>query len=185
MNQFKSKMNWPQKFSWKSITLKWTILTSLVISILFTLFAIISYQISTRLMVEQEEVTFNRTLSEVTTRLSRGVESLSFNSSVFYLKESTGEYVGDSYYGVNTLESSMMNLNSFMSELSRPEMDLKVYNVEGDLVFETKNRFVPFDKESQSETVIKTYEYVTGLVLLKPVHSDQTGKLITHKVFMT
>lgn len=178
MNQFKSKMNWPQKFSWKSITLKWTILTSLVISILFTLYAIISYQISTRLMVEQEEVTFNRTLSEVTTRLSRGVESLSFNSSVFYLKESTGEYVGDSYYGVNTLESSMMNLNSFMSELSRPEMDLKVYNVEGDLVFETKNRFVPFDKESQSETVIKTYEYVTGLVLLKPVHSDQTGKLI-------
>ena len=168
----------PSKFSWKSITLKWTVLTSLVISILFALFAVISYQISTKLMIQQEELTFNRTIAEVTTRLSRGTEPLSFNSSVFYLKESTGEYVGDSYYGSNTLESTMMNLNSFISELSRPEMDLKVYNKDADLVFETKNRYVPFDKATQSETTIKTYEYVTGLVLLKPVYSDQTGKLI-------
>ncbi len=178
INKLKRKFNWPTKFSWKSITLKWTILTSLVISILFAVFAVISYQISSRLMIQQEELTFNRTISEVTSRLSRGTEPLSFNSSVFYLKESTEEYVGEGYYGANTLESTMMNLNSFISELSRPEMDLKVYNADGDLVFETKNRYVPFDKKAQSETTIKTYEYVTGLVLLKPVYSNQTGKLM-------
>ena len=178
MDRLKAKFNWPTKLSLKSITLKWTILTSVAISILFIIFSFISYQISTRLMIEQEKSTFKRTMSEVSSRLSRGTERLTFNSTVFYLKESTGEYVGNSYYSSTNLESSMMNLNSFISELSRPEMDLKVYNTDRNLVFETKNRYVPFDKEEQSELNIETYEYVTGLVLLKPIYSDQTGKLI-------
>lgn len=178
MDWLNKQFSWPNKFSWKSITLKWTILTSVAISVLFVAFSFVSYQVSTRLMIEQEKSTFKRTISEVSTRLSRGTERLTFNSSVFYLKESTGEYAGNSYYSSTNLESSMMNLNSFISELSRPEMDLKVYNTDGNLVFETKNRYVPFDKEEQSELSIKTYEYVTGLVLLKPIYSDQTGKLI-------
>lgn len=177
-SQLSHKTETSSVLSWKSITLKWTILTSVAISVLFTLFALTIYKTSTNLMIEQEELTFSRTMSEVTRRLSRSSDSLSFNSTTFYLKESTGEYVGEGYYGKETLEASLMNLNSFISELSRPELNVKVYDPAKYLIFETKSAYIPFDEEFKNSVSIKSYNHIAGLISLTPIHSDKTGELI-------
>ena len=61
----------PKRFTWNSITFKWAILTSLAISMLFTVFAIVTYQTTSNVMIEQERTNFDRTMNEVTGRLSR------------------------------------------------------------------------------------------------------------------
>lgn len=174
----KNKLDLPSSFSWRSITFKWTLLTSIAISLLFAIFSFTTYQISTKLMIDEEELTFTRTMDEVTDRLSRAKSQLSLNSTVFHLKEATDEYVGENYYGKETIEATMMNLNSFISELSRPELNLKVYDPSGYMIFETKKTYVPFDKDQQGHLSLATYDYVTGLLTMKPIKSEKTGELI-------
>ncbi|MGO3732978.1 MAG: HAMP domain-containing sensor histidine kinase [Vagococcus sp.] len=176
--KLREKIGFPSKLSWRSITFKWTFLTALAISILFTVFAFFTYQTSTQIMIEQEEKNFNRTMNEITSRLSRSSEPLTLNSTVFYLKESTGEYVGDNYYDRDTLEASLMKLNSFISELSKPELNAKVYGVDESLVFETKNLYLPFEETTSKKANIQTYNNITGLIALQPIISQKTGKKI-------
>ena len=126
MKSFKN-IELPSKFSWRSITFKWTLLTSLAISILFSIFAFATYEISTEVMIQQERNQFNQTMKEIETRLSRSDEALNLNSTVFYLKESTGDFDRNKYYDRETLEASLMNLNSFISELSQPELNVKIF----------------------------------------------------------
>lgn len=145
----------PTKFSWRSITFKWTILTALAISTLFTIFAFMTYQTSTQIMIEQERSEFNQTMDEVQNRLSRSEYPLTLNSTVFYLKESAGNFDRNKYYDRETLEASLMQLNSFISELSQPELNAKVYGVDHRLLFETKNAYLPFDEEVQQELTFK------------------------------
>lgn len=168
----------PSKFSWRSITFKWTFLTAFAISILFTIFAIVTYQTSTKIMVQQEKTKFNRTMEEIESRLSRSEDKLTLNSTVFYLKESAGDFDGNKYYDRETLEASLMQLNSFISELSQPELNAKVYGTDHRLLFETKNAYLPFDDDEQRVTNIQTFDNITGFVLLSPIHSNKTGKLI-------
>ncbi|MGF2054072.1 HAMP domain-containing sensor histidine kinase [Vagococcus fluvialis] len=168
----------PTKFSWRSITFKWTILTALAISTLFTIFAFMTYQTSTQIMIEQERSEFNQTMDEVQNRLSRSEYPLTLNSTVFYLKESAGNFDRNKYYDRETLEASLMQLNSFISELSQPELNAKVYGVDHRLLFETKNAYLPFDEEAQQETNIQTVNSLSGLILTKPVYSNITGELV-------
>lgn len=165
------------KINWRSITFKWTLLTALAISIIFSIFAFITYQTSTRVMVEQEKANFNRTMQEITTRLARSKEPLNLSRTVFHLKESTGEYVGEDYYNTQTLEADLIKLNTFISELSSPELNVKIYSVNEYLLFETKSMYLPFDAIEQSGTSIKTYDGITGLVSLRPVTSKSTGEV--------
>ncbi|MFW7432954.1 HAMP domain-containing sensor histidine kinase [Vagococcus carniphilus] len=168
----------PSKFSWRSISFKWTFLTAFAISILFSIFAIVTYQTSTNIMVHQEKTKFNRTMDEIENRLSRSEDPLTLNSTVFYLKESAGDFVGNQYYDRETLEASLMQLNSFISELSQPELNAKVYGADHRLLFETKNAYLPFDEDEQRTTNIQTFDFITGFVLLKPIYSGKTGKLV-------
>ena len=168
----------PSKFSWRSITFKWTILTALAISILFSIFSFITYQTSTQIMIEQEKEQFNQTMDEVVNRLSRSEYPLSLNSTVFYLKESAGDFDRNQYYDRETLEASLMQLNSFISELSQPELNAKVYGVDHRLLFETKNAYLPFDEEDQKVTNIQTVDRIAGLISLQPVYSKVTGELV-------
>lgn len=176
--KFLKSIELPSKLSWRSITFKWTILTSLAISILFTTFAIVTYQTSTQIMIEQEREQFNQTMKEVQNRLSRSEYPLSLNSTVFYLKESAGHFDRNEYYDRETLEASLMQLNSFISELSQPELNAKVYGVDHRLLFETKNAYLPFDEADQKETNIQTVDHITGLISIKPVYSSKTGELV-------
>ncbi len=177
MKSFKN-IELPPKFSWRSITFKWTILTALAIFVLFTIFAFVTYRTSTQIIVEQEKTQFNQTMDEIENRLSRSEYPLTLNSTVFYLKESTGNFDRNKYYDRETLEASLMQLNSFISELSQPELNAKVYGVDHRLLFETKNAYLPYDEDEQKVTNIQTVDGLAGLILTKPVYSAKTGDLI-------
>ena len=177
MKSFKN-IELPSKFSWRSITLKWTLLTSLAISILFSIFAFATYEISTEVMIQQERNQFNQTMKEIETRLSRSDEALNLNSTVFYLKESTGDFDRNKYYDRETLEASLMNLNSFISELSQPELNVKIYSADKGLLFETKNAYLPFNEKEQRVGGIKTVDSITGLIIIKPIYSKESEELI-------
>ncbi|MEG2708117.1 MAG: hypothetical protein RR968_03195, partial [Vagococcus sp.] len=101
MKSFKN-IELPPKFSWRSITFKWTILTALAIFVLFTIFAFVTYRTSTQIIVEQEKTEFNQTMDEIENRLSRSEYPLTLNSTVFYLKESTGNFDRNKYYDRET-----------------------------------------------------------------------------------
>lgn len=168
----------PKRFTWNSITFKWAILTSLAISMLFTVFAIVTYQTTSNVMIEQERTNFDRTMNEVTGRLSRAKDELTLSNTVFYLKESSGEYVGDSYYDRHSIETSLMELNSFISELSKPELNAKVYGLDGNLLFETKSLYLPFDVKDQKNISVQSHNNISGLMVTKPIYSNFTGKKI-------
>lgn len=177
MKSLKEK-NKLRQFSWKSISFKWTLLTALSITILFLSFGFVTYQISIRNVYEQEEKDFNRTMKEINSRLSRSEDPLTLHSTVSYLKEASSRYVGDVYYDRSSLEASLMNLNSFISELSQPELNVKIYGVDQRLVFETRGLYLPFDDSEQGKITIQTHNNITGLIALEPIKSNETGKVI-------
>ncbi len=168
----------PSKFTWRSITFKWTFLTALAISVLFSIFSFVTYQTSTKIIVRQETDKFNRTMDEIESRLGRSEEDLTLNNTVFFLKDTTGDFIRNKYYDRETLEASLMKLNSFISELSQPELNVKIYGADERLLFETKNAYLPFKVEAQSMTTIQTIDNITGLILLQPVYSSKTHEII-------
>lgn len=172
------KLRESSKFSFKSITLKWTLLTALSISVLFTAFGFVTYQITSKVIVNQEEANFNRTMDEIVSRLGRSRDPLTLSSSVFYLKETAGDFLGNKYYDRETLESNLMNLNSFISELSQPELNVKIYSDEGVVLFETKNFYLPFDVEGQRKMMIETFNNRTGILMTRPIYSHEGDDLV-------
>ncbi|MGY3766883.1 ATP-binding protein [Vagococcus vulneris] len=178
MINFIKNITHSSKLSLKSITLKWTLLTALSISILLGIFGYVTFQISSNVLINEEKNNFTRTMDEVSSRLGRSRDVLTLSSSVFYLKETAGDFMGNTYYDRETLESNLMNLNTFISELSQPELNVKIYSDTGLLLFETKNFYLPFDKNNKNNMTIDTFNNRAGLFLMKPIYSKETNKLV-------
>lgn len=160
-----------------SITIKWTLLTSLFIFVLFSIFAFVTYQTTTTLMVKQERENLDRTLTEIQSRLENSATDLTIRNSILLLKE-TSPLSNSIYKDKETIEGSLIRLNSFISELSQPELSVFVYNTEDKMVFETKSGAIPFTPTKNRQITIKSINNTSGFVATTPVYSKKTNELI-------
>ncbi|MGO3709110.1 HAMP domain-containing sensor histidine kinase [Vagococcus salmoninarum] len=158
------------------LTVKWAFLTSTFIFILFTIFSLITYQASTALMVREEKLNLKQTLSQITTRLEQSDNDLTIRNTAFYLKGSKRELPGDP--SSETIESNLIKLNSFISELSQPALSVSIFNGEEKLVFETKKLGMTYRGSKKIETREGKVGDQTGFLATQPVYSANQGHLI-------
>ncbi len=165
------------KESRMSITFKWSIATSIFVFIIFTFFSILAYKTITTLMVKQERTNLERTMTEIINRLEKSDQELTIVSTVYNLKE-TSRYTESIYQDRETMEANMISMDSFISELSQPELSAFVYNTEEKLVFETRNKRLELEKADKRLIRITTMDDVSGFLGVEPVYSHKTKDLI-------
>ncbi|WEG72690.1 HAMP domain-containing sensor histidine kinase [Vagococcus intermedius] len=158
------------------ITVKWTLLTSMFIFLLFSIFAFVTYKTSTDLLVREEKTNLKNTSNEITQRLEQSDHSLSMKTTAFYLKGDKENLPGSP--NNKTIEANLIQLNSFISELAQPELNVTVYNKSKKLIFETQSENWDYRGSEKSEMKESQIGKQTGFLATQPVYSNKTKELI-------
>lgn len=159
-----------------SLSAKWTLLTSLFVMISVIAFASVTYNRSINTLIAEERQTMKKTMENVKNRLEISNNELSIRNTAYYLSDSNGRL--SSQPTERTLEANLLRLNSFISELSRPELGVSVYNIEKNLVFETKNSQYSYFGGEKNELSQKIINGETGFLATSPIKSQNNQDVI-------
>ncbi|MGX7030986.1 HAMP domain-containing sensor histidine kinase [Vagococcus zengguangii] len=159
-----------------SMSGKWTLLTSLFVLICVIVFSSVTYQKSIDTLIEVERENINATIDDVANRLKISNNELSIRNTAYYLSDEHSVLGSDPTE--RTLEANLIRLNSFISELSQPELSVSVYNTEQHLVFETKNTKHAYYGSEKREVSQKIVDGKTGFLATEPVYSKEKGEKI-------
>ncbi|MGX6961471.1 HAMP domain-containing sensor histidine kinase [Vagococcus xieshaowenii] len=159
-----------------SMSGKWTLLTSLFVLISVIVFSTITYKKSIDTLIEVERKNINETLKDVSSRLKISNNELSIRNTAYYLSNDNNTLGSDPTE--RTLEANLIRLNSFISELSQPELSVSVYNSEQSLVFETRNTRHAYFGSDKQEVSQKIVDGKTGFLATEPIYSKQKGQKI-------
>ncbi|MEI5992744.1 HAMP domain-containing sensor histidine kinase [Candidatus Enterococcus mansonii] len=153
-----------------SLTIKWASASSFFIFVVFTIFAVITYKSSVNLIVEKERENVERTVAEVGNRLANVDDNLTVSEVYEKLKApSLGENDLDSKK--LSVEGSLMEMDTMLSELGQPPLFLSIYDTKGTLVFETQKGQSKLIEKEQRHAEIKTLNDKTGFLIIQPVRS--------------
>lgn len=158
-----------------TLTVKWTLLTSIFIFFLFSIFAMITYKSSTDLLVKEEQKHLKQTHIEVEKRLGRSDKELNAEITTKLLTE--GE-VSKTVNQVNGSDKPMIEVNNFIAELSQPELTATIYDKKQNVIFETRQNGFPYKGSELREIQEVTLNDKTGFILTQPVISDTTDELV-------
>ncbi|MGX7197611.1 HAMP domain-containing sensor histidine kinase [Enterococcus olivae] len=175
MKRLKEKISGLQELRKPSLTIKWAFASSFFIFVVFTIFAVTTYQSSIALFVEKERKNAEQVTDEIASRLANSTNELSLVSTYRNLTNSTR---GGSrlYDRTSTLEGILMKIDPFISELGRSEMTLYVYNLEEKLVFKTREKNVQLTQTTNKSPSVVTIDGLTGFILVRPIYSIETGE---------
>ncbi|MBP1041855.1 HAMP domain-containing protein [Vagococcus sp. BWB3-3] len=166
-----------EKFSFNLVlTVKWALLTSTFIFILFMIFAFITYQTSTGLMVKQEKDNLKDSLSQLIGRLEQSEVDLTIRNTTFFLKNSPRNSSGD--LTAETIEANLIQLNSFLSDLSQPNLSVSVFNSDKKQVFETRTTGLAYQGGDKKKISEEQFGDKTGYLATQPVYSAKTNELV-------
>jgi signal transduction histidine kinase len=172
VRNFKLKEAIRKELKGPSLTVKWAFASSFFIFVVFTIFAVITYQSSVNLIVAKERENVERTISEVVRRLSNSTENLTVTGVYNSLKTPSSQ--NESYYNKRTsIEGSFMDMDSFISELGQPELFLSVFDQDEKRVFETQNQRFQLEQKTKQAPVIRTINDKTGFFAVEPVYSKK------------
>lgn len=177
MKAIKKKKNQNKELKGPSLTIKWASASSFFIFTVFTIFAVITYKSSVNLIVEEERESLERTVAEIGNRLANAETNLTV-SEVYDKLKTPNIDTNDLNNKKVSVEGSLMEMDSMLSELGEPALFLTVYNTNGTLVFETqKGQSELVGKEKQAAE-IQTLNDKTGFLMIQPVHSKETREQI-------
>lgn len=159
-----------------SITLKWTVITSIFIFALFTILAIAVYTTSTNLLVKREHQKLKSTMQQVEVRLTYLRKPLTNQNTVEQLKRNSRYESGQKEH--ETFETSIMRLNSLISDLAQPELNVYIYNPNKKIVFKTHELTLPYKPNLSDNIKIVTFDNMSGFLAKKPLYSQETHHLI-------
>lgn len=160
-----------------SLTIKWAFASSFFIFVVFTIFAVITYKSSVNLIVEKERENIERTVTEVGNRLANAESNLTV-SNVYEKLKTPSLDENDLNSKKLSVEGSLMEMDSMLSELGQPALLLSVYDVNGTLVFETQKVRSRLIKKVKQDAEIKTLDGKTGFMIVQPVYSKDTREHI-------
>lgn len=177
MRTFKFKNKQEKELKGPSLTIKWAFASSFFIFVVFTIFAVITYQSSVNLIVDKERENVERTVAEVALRLSESDKELTVTEVYEQLRASS---VNEDNLTMNKLavEGSLFELDTMLSELGQPSLFLSVYDSSEKLIFETQKTKNKLLQKEQEKPVIKTIDDKTGFLIIHPVVSKQSRERI-------
>jgi signal transduction histidine kinase len=160
-----------------SLTIKWAFASSFFIFVVFTIFAVITYKSSINLIVAKERNNVERTISELTSRLANSEEELTPETTYKYLTNNTKDTnnIDDK---TTVMEGELMELDSFISELGQPSLDLYIYNLEEELIFKTQDKDKDLIQTERKVPTIVNLEGKTGFLSIQPIYSKGTREKI-------
>lgn len=153
-----------------TLTIKWTLLTSLFIFILFSIFGMITYKSTKDVLIKEEEKIFMRTHKEMEERLSKSADPLSSdNIKMLLVNKELDEKI---------VIGSTLEISSFLTEISKPEITTTIYNDKHDIIFNTGKEAIPYsgtDDRVVKENILNDQK---GFVLTQPVFSEKNNQII-------
>lgn len=177
MKRIKMKIAERQELKGPSLTIKWALASSFFIFVVFTIFSVITYKSSVRLIVEKERENIERTVAEVANRLSNAKEELTV-SEVYERLKAPSVDENDLTNKKVAVEGSLMEMDNMLSELGQPALFLSVYDTNGTLLFETQKEKNVLVKKAKQTAVIKTIDDTTGFLIIQPVFSQENREKI-------
>lgn len=177
MKMIKKKRNEDKELKGPSLTIKWASASSFFIFAVFTIFAVITYKSSVNLIVEEEREGLERTVAEVGNRLANAGENLTVSEVYDKLKTPTVN-VNDLDSKKVSVEGSLMEMDSMLSELGEPALFLTVYNTSGALIFETQKGQNELVGKEKQPAEIRTLNDKTGFLMIQPIYSKETREQI-------
>nr|WP_088269032.1 HAMP domain-containing histidine kinase [Enterococcus wangshanyuanii] len=173
MRPLKSKKLERKELKGPSLTIKWAFASSFFIFVVFTIFAVITYKTSVSLIVQKERENAERTVAEVGNRLAN-VEGELTVSEVYEKLKTPSLDTNDLNNKKVSVEGSLMEMDSMLSELGQPALFLTVFDPEGTLLFETQKAQNQLVKKGKQKAEIKTLNDRTGYLIIQPVYSKST-----------
>lgn len=159
------------------MTIKWAAASSFFIFAIFTIFAVITYKSSVNLIVKEEREWLERTVFEVKNRLATSNHELTVSDVYEKLKTPTVDTENLNRKKL-TVEGSLMEMDSMLSELGEPSLFLTVYDTSGTLIFETQKGQSKLLKKKKQVAEIQTFNNKTGFLMIQPLYSKETNKEI-------
>jgi len=158
------------------LTMKWSLFTTAFIFIILSAFSFFTYKTSTNAIVEKEQAHLNRTLDQMVQRLARSSDELTIREAVYYLKETNPRLKDEG--NAETIEANLIQLNTFIAELSQPELSVFIYNTEKKLVFETRREDFQYIGHNKREISQKILGDRAGFVATTSIYSNKSNKKI-------
>ena len=166
-----------KKLKKPSLTVKWALASSFFIFVVFTIFAVLTYQTAVNLFVEKERKNAEQITDEAINRLSKANEELNLSNTYEKLTSNGSEEREQNWRTADQVEP-LINVDSFFSDLGQPELSLYVYNLDEELVFKTRKKEVALSAKKTQEPAIKTIDETTGFVMIEPIQSNWTKEQI-------
>nr|WP_245341906.1 HAMP domain-containing histidine kinase [Enterococcus rivorum] len=160
-----------------SLTIKWALASSFFIFFVFTIFAVITYKSSVNLIVAKERENAEQILANVTNRLSNAKEELTV-TEVFEWLQPPKENEDIQYSNKLKVEGSLVEMDNFISELGQPALFLSIYNLDGELIFETQKIRQELIEKEKVENKITTLNEKTGFLAIQPIYSKTSREKI-------
>lgn len=164
-----------------SINVKWTVLTSFFIFVLLTCFSVIIYTASTNLLLKEEKLELEEIASEVQARLETSDEELTMESVTEYLKKENNFIYSEKKkmrQENQSWEAGLLQLDSFISAISAPELSLDVYNRNKQRVFSlNKELNLSVLPAGDGKIRLKKIDGITGFLLRRPIYNRSTNEV--------
>ena len=158
--------------------MKWALASSFFIFVVFTVFAVFTYKTSTNLMIGKERTNLAKTMNQLVDRLATSDSELTFLTTYQSLTEFSTFDAGAKAGAKDNSETSTLQLNSFISELSQAELSVYVYNAEGEIIFnKSDSKTMKLLTKDIKEASVVTTNNRTGFVTVHPIYSKKTGEL--------
>ncbi|GCF95761.1 two-component sensor histidine kinase [Enterococcus florum] len=170
-------INKQQELKGPSLTIKWAFTSSFFIFVVFTIFAVITYKSSINLIVAKERTNVERTIGEVSTRLSNANQELTLVNVYRALTES--DDAENTLYDENmTLEGNMLRTDSFIADLGQPQLSLGIYDLDKKLIFKTQEEYQPLVQSERKNPTIVGIDDQSGFLAVEPIYSKDTREKI-------
>lgn len=153
-----------------SLTAKWALASSFFIFVVFTIFAVITYQRAVSLMVAKEQSNAETTIADVVDRLSKANEALSTENVENYLFADDLE--------VKTDEDHVYRIDEVYNELGQEELNLYIFDVNGQSIFQTQAGTTVFEGRQRQKLTTTVIDDVPGFLSIEPIYSDETEEVL-------
>lgn len=160
-----------------SLSIKWTLASSFFIFVVFTIFAVITYQTAVNLIVAKEESNVQKTMSQVTSRLGNASEELTLVRTYLALTNNTNDETSINSH-TSSVDGNLMKIDTFISELGQESLNLFVYNLDKKMIFKTRETDISLISTEPKEPSIVTLDNVTGFLSIQPIYSKETREKI-------
>lgn len=150
-----------------SITIKWTIASSLFIFIMLTIFAVLSYHNAADVILTKEKQNLNLTEKNIQQLLAPN-EQLSFQNVISsFAKEKIPIEINPTAKNDLKLNPKSTTEDTYMADISHPYLSIYIYDKNKTIVFKTRQKEVPYKDLKQKNIVTEDGRYLMSSQVIK------------------